>query len=144
MCAVLRLVAELCPILCDPTDCALQAPLFMGFSRQEYCSGLPCPPPGDLSNQGSNPGLLHCRQILYSLSHQGSPRRLEWVACPFSRHLPDPGMELGSPALQADFYQLSNQGSPLKCIKISNHHVVNRNYHSAEGQLYFKSKQTKA
>ena len=35
--------------------------------------------------QGSNPGLPHCRQILYHLSHQGSPRILEWVAYPFSR-----------------------------------------------------------
>ena len=34
---------------------------------------------------GSNPGLLHCRQILYQLSHKGSPRTLEWVAYPFSR-----------------------------------------------------------
>ena len=35
--------------------------------------------------QGWNPGLPHCRRILYQLSHQGSPRILEWVACPFSR-----------------------------------------------------------
>ena len=35
--------------------------------------------------QGSNQGLLHCRWILYQLSHQGSPRILEWVAYPFSR-----------------------------------------------------------
>ena len=34
--------------------------------------------------QGLNPGLLHYRQILYHLSHQGSPRILEWVAYPFS------------------------------------------------------------
>ena len=34
--------------------------------------------------QGSNPGFLHCRQILYQLSHKGSPRILEWVAYPFS------------------------------------------------------------
>jgi len=34
--------------------------------------------------QGSNPGLPHCRQILYQLSHKGSPRILEWVAFPFS------------------------------------------------------------
>ena len=33
---------------------------------------------------GLNPGLPHCRQILYQLSHQGSPRILEWVAYPFS------------------------------------------------------------
>ena len=34
--------------------------------------------------QGSNPGLLHCRRILYQLSHKGSPRILEWLANPFS------------------------------------------------------------
>ena len=34
--------------------------------------------------QGSNPGLPHCRQILYQLSHKGSLRILEWVAYPFS------------------------------------------------------------
>ena len=36
---------------------AHQAPLSMGFSRQEYWSGLPCPPPGDLADPGSNPCL---------------------------------------------------------------------------------------
>ena len=35
--------------------------------------------------QRSNPGLPHCRQILYQLSHKGSPRILGWVAYPFSR-----------------------------------------------------------
>ena len=35
-------------------------------------------------SQGSNPGLLHGRQILYQLSHKESPRILEWVAYPFS------------------------------------------------------------
>ena len=34
--------------------------------------------------QGSNLGLLHCRRILYQLSHKGSLRVLEWVAYPFS------------------------------------------------------------
>ena len=37
---------------------ARQAPLSIGFSRQEYCSGLPCPPPGNLPNQGLNLRLL--------------------------------------------------------------------------------------
>ena len=36
-----------------------QAPLSMGFSRQEYWSGLPCLPPGDLPGPGIEPGLLH-------------------------------------------------------------------------------------
>ena len=49
-----------------------------------------------------NPGLPHCRQILYQLSHNGSPRILEWVAYPFSRGSSWSGIEPGSPALQAD------------------------------------------
>jgi len=37
---------------------ARQAPLSMGLSRQEYWSGLPCPPPGDLPNPRTEPTLL--------------------------------------------------------------------------------------
>ena len=48
-----------------PWTVTCQAPLTMGFSRQEDWSGLPYPPPGDLPDPGSNPHLLHCRQILY-------------------------------------------------------------------------------
>ena len=44
----------------------------MEFFRQEYWSGLPFPSPGKLPNLGSNPGLLHCRWVLYHLRHQGS------------------------------------------------------------------------
>ena len=46
------LVAQLCWALCDLMDVAHQAPLSMGFSRQEYCSGLPFSSPGDLSHPG--------------------------------------------------------------------------------------------
>ena len=52
-----------------------QASPSLGFSRQEYWSGLPFPSPGNLPTQGSNPGLPHCRQTLYHLSHQGSPKK---------------------------------------------------------------------
>ena len=38
-----------------PWTVAYQAPLSMGFPRQEYWSGLPCPPPGDLPNPGVKP-----------------------------------------------------------------------------------------
>ena len=44
-----------------------------GFSKQEYWRGFLCLPPGDLPNLEIKPGLLHCRQILYQLSHQGIP-----------------------------------------------------------------------
>ena len=37
---------------------ACQAPLSLGFSRQDYWSGLPCPPPGDLPNLGAEPMSL--------------------------------------------------------------------------------------
>ena len=46
---------------------------------------------GIFPTQGSSPGLLHCKQILYQLSHQGSPRILEWVAYPFSSGTSWPG-----------------------------------------------------
>ena len=39
---------------------------------------------GIFSTRGLNPGLLHCRQILYQLSHKESPRTLEWIPYPFS------------------------------------------------------------
>ena len=52
---------------------ACQAPPSMGFSRQEYWSGLLIPSLGDLPDPGIEPGLLHCRQTLNHLSHQGSP-----------------------------------------------------------------------
>ena len=66
--------------LAPPRTAACQAPLSMGFSRQEYWSGLPCLPPGDLPNPGIEPT---------------SPL---------------------SPALQADSYLLSRQGSPFTSL----------------------------
>ena len=42
--------------LCDPVDCNLLGFSVMGFSRQEYCSGLPFPSPGDLPDPGIEPG----------------------------------------------------------------------------------------
>ena len=55
-CTPACLVTQLCPTLCDPMDCGrLPAPLSVGFSRQEYGSGLPFPSPGDLPNPGIAP-----------------------------------------------------------------------------------------
>ena len=48
-------VVQSCPTLCDLMDVARQAPLSMGFSRQEYWSGLPCLPPRDLPKPGIEP-----------------------------------------------------------------------------------------
>ena len=53
-----------------PWTVAYHAPPSVGFSRQEYWSGLPFPSPGYLPNLGLNPGLPHCRQMSYCLSNQ--------------------------------------------------------------------------
>ena len=55
-----------------PWTVACQAPLSIGFSRQEYWSGLPLQwkIQGIFPTQGFNPYLPHCRQTLYPLSHQ--------------------------------------------------------------------------
>ena len=57
----------------QPHGLVHQVPLSMGFLGQEYWSGLPFPSPGDLPDPGIELGLLHCRQILYQLSHQAYP-----------------------------------------------------------------------
>ena len=62
-------VAELCLTFCDPTTVAHQDPLSMGFSKQEYSSGLSFPPPGDFPNPGMEPtSLLPCQADSLSLS----------------------------------------------------------------------------
>ena len=70
--------------------------------------------------QRSNPGLPHCREILYHLSYQGSPRILEWVAYPFSRG-PDLGIKPGSPSLQVDSLPAELPGKPQSshCTSLS-------------------------
>ena len=61
-------------LFATPWTAARQAPRSVGFSRQEYWSGLPFPSPGIFPTQGSNQGLLHCRPILYQLSYKGSQK----------------------------------------------------------------------
>ena len=68
---------------------------------------------GIFPTQGSNSGLPHSREILYQLSHRGSPNILEWVSPVLSPwDLPDPGIEPGLLHCRRILYQLSYQGSP--------------------------------
>ena len=64
--------AKSCLTLMILQTVACQAPLSMGFSRQEYWSGLPFPFQGIFPTQDLNPGLPHCRQMLYRLNYGGS------------------------------------------------------------------------
>ena len=59
---------------------------------------------GIFPTQGLNPGLPHCRRILYQLSHSGSPRLLEWVVHPFSRGSPWPRNWTGLSCIAGGFF----------------------------------------
>ena len=67
---VLCWVAQSCPTLYNPRDVACQAPLSLGILQARILKWVAMPSSrGIFTTQGSNPGLLHCRQILYHLSH---------------------------------------------------------------------------
>ena len=57
-----------------PWSVAHQAPLSMGFSRQEYWSGLPCPPPGGLPNLGIEPMSTALQADSFTTEPLGKPR----------------------------------------------------------------------
>ena len=92
-------VAQLCPTLCNLID-------YSPWNSPGQNTGV-----GSLSllqgifpTQGSNPGLLHCRWILYQLSHKGSPRILEWVAYPFSSGSPQLKNQTGVSCIAGGFF----------------------------------------
>ena len=132
MCVHAKLLQS-CPTLCDHMDYRTPGSSVHGSSREEYVkvkvsqSSLTLQPhglymyspwnsPGQstevgslsllqgiVPTQGLNPGLLHCRQILYQRSYKGSPKNTG-VCCYFliQGSLPNPGIEptsLTSPAL---------------------------------------------
>ena len=72
-------VAQSCPTLCDPMDS-----IVYGVLQVRTWSGSLSLLQRSFPTQGLNPGLPHCRRILYQLSHKGKPRTLEWAAYPFS------------------------------------------------------------
>ena len=64
-------VTQSCPTLCDPMDYTVH-----GILQARILECIAVPFQGIFSTQGSNPGLSHCRWILYQLSHQGSPHAI--------------------------------------------------------------------
>ena len=91
-------VTQSCPTLSDSTDCTVHGILqarILEWVAVSFTRGI-------FPIQGSHPGLPRCRWILYQLSHKGTLGTLERVAYPSPADLPHPGIELGSPALQAD------------------------------------------
>ena len=115
-----------------------QAPLSMEFFRQEYWSGWPFSSPDDCPERGIKPGPRHCRQILYHVSHQGSPSRLKRVSssvvfdsetpwtvtcgllCPWDSPGKNTGMDCHS-LLQRIFPTQGSNPGPLHCRQILYH-----------------------
>ena len=81
-------VIPLCPTLCDPMDYTVGPGQNTRVGSLSLLQGI-------VPTQGSNPGLPYCRQILYQLSHKGSPRILQWVAYPFSSWSSQPRSQTG-------------------------------------------------
>ena len=69
--------------------------------------------------QGSNPGLPHCRWILYQLSHQGSPRILQWIACPLSRGSSQPRNWTRVSCIAGGFFTSELPGYSFKTYMLS-------------------------
>ena len=146
-----------------PWTVAHQAPLSLGFSRQEYWSRLPFPSPGGSDScsvvsdslqscglyspwnspgqdtgvsslsllqgifpiQVLNPGLPYCRQILYQLSHRGSPRILEWCNLSLLQQIfMTQELNWGLLHCRLILYQLSYQGRYSYCSLNSKHLLV--------------------
>ena len=74
-CSGLCLIAQSCPNLCDSMDCSPPGSSVLGDSPGKN-TGVGCHAllQGISPTQGLNPGLPHCRQILYCLSHQGDTK----------------------------------------------------------------------
>ena len=112
----------------------------MEFSRPEYWSGYPSLLQGIFQTQGSNPGLPHCRQILYQLSYKGSPRILEWVAYPFSSGSSRPRDRTGVSCIAGAFFtNWAMREAHTVLLKIESWdfpgwHVVGTSYFYCKGQ----------
>ena len=99
------LVARSCPTVCNPTDWSLPGSSVHGDSPGKNI-GVGCHAflQGIFPTQKLNPGLPHCRQILYHLSHQGSPKILESVAYPFAKESSQPRNQTGVSCIAGGFF----------------------------------------
>ena len=112
--AVLFLVAQSCTTLFASLDYSPPGSSVHGDSSGKNTGvGFHALFQGSLPIQGSNPGLPHCRQILYHLSHQGSPRILEWVAMPSSRGSSQPRDLTQISLIASGFLPSESPGKPL-------------------------------
>ena len=104
-------------LLATPWTAALQAPLSMGFSRQEYWSGWPSPPPGALPHPGMEPASPVAPALAGGLFTTGGPQEACILVCGYREHL------VGVPLRQ----HLLGAGhcSGCVCVNMMSSHKVN-------------------
>ena len=110
-------------LFATPWTVAHQAPPSMGFSRQEYWSGLPCPPPGHLSYRRielTSPAL-QADSLLSEPPGKPQNTGVGSLSLLQGMDLPDSGIKPGLLHYRWILYQLSYQGSP----KIAQSHTIN-------------------
>ena len=121
-------------LFATPWTAAYQAPLPMGFSRQEYWSGVPLPSPSIILNislnwkwKGESEVAQSCRLFVtpWNVAYQaplsmGFSRQEYWSGLPFPSpgDLPNPGIELWSPTLQADTLPSEPSGKPILKLRV--------------------------
>ena len=100
------LVSQLCLTRCYPRDCSPPGRLLCPwrFSQQEYWSGLPCSPPGDLPNPGIKPRSPTMQADSLLLEPPGKSKNTEWVAYPFSRGSSWPRNRTGVSCIAGRFF----------------------------------------
>ena len=104
-CSVLCLVLQSCPTLCDPMDCSPPGFSVPGdFPGMNTGVGCHAVLQGIVPTPGIEPRSPALQQILYCLSHQRSPRILEWEAYPFSRESSWPKNRTGISCIAGGFF----------------------------------------
>ena len=81
VCMRARMHAQVYLTLCDPTIVAYQAPLSTGFFRQDFWSGFPFPPLGDLPDPGIAPVSPALAGRFFIIETPGRPPRITWKTC---------------------------------------------------------------
>ena len=116
LCTVPCFITQSCPSLRDPMEPA-RLLCRWGFSRQEYRSGLPCPPPGDLPNQGIKPRSPASQVDSLPAEPQGKPKNPGVGSLSLLQQIfLTQELNQGLPHCRRILYQLSYQGSPYPCI----------------------------
>ena len=118
---VRKWVTQLCPTLCDPMDYTWNSP--GQNTGVDSCFLLQ----GIFPTQESNPGLPHCKWILYQLSQKGCPRIQEWVACLFSSRSSRPRNWTGVSCRKTGKINAESVGghkTEARCILVSNRYSM--------------------